>query len=75
MVFYGVYYNKKGKVVTYTKDSMTPVCDSAKDLKYELKKRMMKAFKKDTLTHKEDWTTALSAGLWTINNGFQLVWI
>lgn len=54
MVFYGVYYNKKGKVVTYTKDSMTPVCDSAKDLKYELKKRMMKAFKKDTLTHKED---------------------
>lgn len=50
---YEVYYDDNGKVKGWTEDSMTPVCSSSDDLKYEMKV-MMRAFEKDTLEYVEE---------------------
>lgn len=50
---YEVFYDENGKVVSWTKESMTPVCPSEADLDYELN-LMREALKKDTLLYTED---------------------
>jgi hypothetical protein len=50
---YEVYYDENGKVSSWTKESLTPVCSSSDDLEYEMKV-MMEAFKKDTLEYKKE---------------------
>ncbi|HLP10945.1 MAG TPA: hypothetical protein VK177_03375 [Flavobacteriales bacterium] len=48
---YEVYYDENEKVISYTENSMTPVCGSAEALKYELEVRMREAFEKETLEY------------------------
>ena len=50
---YEVFYDENGKVVSWTEESMTPVCPSEEDLEYELN-LMREALKKDTLLYIED---------------------
>jgi len=50
---YEVYYDDKGKVISWTQNAMTPVCPSEEDLKYELE-IMLKALSKETLIYEED---------------------
>jgi hypothetical protein len=51
---YEVYYNDNKKVISYSKNSMTPLCSSLEDLKYEIENKIMKAFKSDVLEYKEE---------------------
>lgn len=50
---YEVYYDENGKVKGWTEDSMTPVCSSSDDLKYEMQV-MMGAFEQEALEYKEE---------------------
>ena len=50
---YEVYYDDMGNVISWTQDSMTPVCPSEEGLDYELT-LMREALKKETLLYTED---------------------
>jgi hypothetical protein len=49
---YEVFYDDRGKVISWTENSLTPVCDSEDNLKNELNV-MMGAFEKQTLLYEE----------------------
>ncbi len=48
-----VYYDEEGKMSSCTLKSLTPVCSTAEDLKFEML-RMMDAFDNDTLDYKAE---------------------
>lgn len=50
---YEVYYDETGKVISWTTESMTPVCASEADLDYEIN-IMRRAFEQETLLYTED---------------------
>jgi hypothetical protein len=48
-----VYYNEEGEVISWTRESLTPVCPSEEDLMYEMN-LMLEAFKEETISYKEE---------------------
>ena len=50
---YEAFYDDNGKVVSWTKESITPVCPSEEALDHELN-LMREALKEDTLLYIED---------------------
>jgi len=48
-----VFYNEKGEIVSWTKESMTPVCPSKEGLRHELN-LMLEAFRDETIIYKEE---------------------